>query len=406
MAGRGAPAPEFTEAQWRELLAFADRTQLTLHLRGTPGLPRWFAEEIETRYAKNVERRRRLRAAYSEAADALFAAGIEFVLLKGFTHETGLGIDGSACLQGRRVQYDLDILTQPGDVARARRAFERLGYEPHGARSLSEEHAQPLVRPSDWRWHGDYYDPDMPIPVELHGSAWSAERDRIHPRGMEEFWNRRCFIEANGFEIPAFAEVDRLAFAALHVLRHILRHDAKPAHVLELARFLDAYGAGASACTGPLGPTLRTEQADKGVGCGPGGPPHTLAFWDRWRCLHPPELRALQTVAFRFAHEWFGCALPVSLGQPKPVEAWFRDFAWSPVANLSGPNKDTIWLHMALLDSLWDRVRVFCDRMIPLRLPHEEGRLRYHAGALAPALVSGVRWWRGERNSWFRQGTP
>ena len=126
---------------------------------------------------------------------ALAAAGIEFVMLKGFTHESaGLGVRWlrPAC------QYDLDILTQPCDVARARAVFERLGYAPHGAQSLSEEHGRPLVRPSDWSWRGDYYDPEMPIPVELHGSAWSAEHDRIHPAGMEEFWSRRCLIEVNG----------------------------------------------------------------------------------------------------------------------------------------------------------------------------------------------------------------
>ena len=371
MAGRGAPAPAFTEAEWLEVLAFADRTQLTLYLRGTPGLPSWLAEEIETRYVKNAQRRRRLRVAYTEAADALAAAGIEFVLLKGFTHESGLGIDGSA-----RVQYDLDLLTLPGDVARARMVLERLGYAPHGAQSLSEEHSRPLVRPSNWSWRGDYYDPQMPIPVELHGSAWSTERDRIHPDGMDEFWSRRRLIEANGLRIPAFAEADRLAFAALHVLRHILRHDARPAHVLELARFLEARG-------------------------------DDTLFWDRWRTLHPPGLQALQTVAFRFAHEWFGCAVPAVVEQPesvgaRSVETWFADFAWSPVANLTGANKETIWLHLMLVQNWQDRIRVFWHRMVPMRLPHEEGtsygnrlrsRLRYHAGAFAPALASGVRWW-------------
>ena len=193
MVGRGAPAPLLTEAEWRNLLAFADRTQLTLYLRGTPGLPSWLVEKIEARYVKNAERRRRLRAAYTEAADALGAAGIEFVMLKGFTHEVGPGVDGSA-----RVQYDLDILTQPCDVARARAVFERLGYAPHGAQSLSEEHGRALVRPSDWSWRSDYYDPEMPIPVELHGSAWSGKHDRIHPAGMDEFWSRRCLIEVNG----------------------------------------------------------------------------------------------------------------------------------------------------------------------------------------------------------------
>jgi hypothetical protein len=364
MAGRGAPAPAFTEAEWRELLAFADRTQLTLHLRGTPGLPPWLAEEIETRYAKNAERRRRLRAAYIEATGGLDAAGIDFVMLKGFTHEVGFGIDGSA-----RVQYDLDLLTLPCDVARARTVFERLGYAPHGARSLSEEHSRPLVRPSYWSWRGDYYDPEMPIPVELHASAWSAKHDRIRPAGIDEFWSRRCVIEVNGLRVPAFAAADRLAFAALHVLRHILRHDARPAHTLELARFVDARAGDA-------------------------------LFWDQWRSLHSPELRALQSVAFRFAHEWFGCALPAAVAaewarQPKPVITWFADFARSPLANLTTPNKDTVWLHLALVENRLDRVRVFCDRMAPVRLPHEKffGRLRYHAGALAPALASGLRWW-------------
>jgi hypothetical protein len=363
MVGRGAPAPALTEAEWRELLAFADRTQLTLHLRGKPGLPSWLVDEIEARHAKNAERRHRLRAAYIEAADALGAAGIEFLMLKGFTHEVG-EMAGRRPAPQTRVQYDLDILTQPCDVARAGTVFERLGYAPHGAQSLSEEHSRPLVRPSEWSWRGDYYDPEMPIPVELHGSAWSAEHDRIHPSGIDEFWSRRCFIEVNGLRVPAFAEVDRLGFAALHALRHILRHDARPAHTLELARFLDALAG-------------------------------DMLFWDQWRDLHPPELRVLQTVAFRFAREWFGCALPAAPEQSKSVEAWFTDYAWSPVANLITPNKDTVWLHLALLENWLDRIRVFCGRMVPMRLPHEPffGRLRYHAEALAPALVSGVRWW-------------
>ncbi len=371
MAGKGAPAPAFNVSEWRELLAFADRTQLTLYLRGTDGLPSWLAEEIEARHDRNAQRRRRLIEAYAEVSGALAAAGIEFVLLKGFTHELQISAGppgprgGSPARIRPRVQYDLDLLTLPGEVSHARKVIERLGYAPHGVQSLSEEHARPLVRPSNWTWRGDYFDPEMPIPVELHGSAWSAEHDRVRPAGMEEFWSRRCLLDLNGLRIPAFAPADRLAFAALHVLRHILRHDARPAHVLELARFLEA-------CEGDA------------------------LFWEQWHDLHPPGLRALQTVAFRFAHEWFGCPLPAAAGQSEAVEAWFHNFALSPVANLTRANKDTVWLHLALVESWQDRVRVFCDRMLPFRLPqHEElfRRLRYHAGALAPALASGVRWW-------------
>jgi Uncharacterised nucleotidyltransferase len=365
MTRKTSPAPAFTHPEWRELLAFADRTQLTLHLRGTPGLPLWLVEEIETRYLKNAARRARLRSAYEEVAEALGSVGIDFVLLKGFTHETGFGIDGAA-----RVQYDLDILTLPEDVTRARATIEGLGYAPHGRQSLSAEHSRPLVRPSEWSWRGDYFDPEMPIPVELHGSAWSIEHDRIHPAGMEGFWARRQFVDVNGLQVPAFALVDRLAFAALHVLRHILRHDAKPAHVLELARFLDSLDGNA-------------------------------VFWDQWLTLHPRELRALQSAAFRFAHEWFGGVLQAGQRPAPPIDRWFSEFAWSPVINLSGPNKDTVWLHLALVENWWDRVHVFCDRMIPLRLPHEGlfPRLRYHAGAFAPGLASGLRWWRSDAAS-------
>ena len=105
-------------------------------------------------------------------ARAFQAAEIDFVLLKGFTHEVGF-----PALTGRaRVQYDLDVLVQSdhsiNDAQRARMALERLArlHAAHGARSLSEEHDRPFVQPSNWNWRGDYYDPEMPIPVELHES--------------------------------------------------------------------------------------------------------------------------------------------------------------------------------------------------------------------------------------------
>lgn len=367
MAGRREPAPSLTQPQWRELLAFADRTQLSLFLRGITGLPTWLEEELEKRNRDNATRRRRLGEAFAEVSAALSAAGIEFVALKGFTHEASQS----------RVQYDLDLLVRPGDDARARQALQTLGYAPHGERSLSAEHSHPLVRPHRWAWRGNYFDPDMPIPVELHGSLWNPKLDRVRAAGIEKFWDRRCTLEIAGLKIPALSEPDRIAFAALHALRHILRHDARPAHVLELAQYLGS----------------RADDA---------------AFWTNWTDLHTPRLRTLQTVAFRFAFQWFGCGWPDAVAeewarQPDAVIAWFREFAWSPAANLVGPNKDTVWLHLALAERGWDRFRIFCDRLAPLRLPHRDepapyrsrflGRMRYHAGALAPALASGLRWW-------------
>jgi hypothetical protein len=376
LSGRATAALD--DASWRSLLDFADRTQLTLYLRGNSALPEWMAREVETRYVRNAERRLRLRVDLEQVSSAFAADGIEFVLLKGFTHAAAFGLDGSM-----RVQYDLDVLTQPSDVARARAALCGVGYAPHGSRSLSDEHSLPMVQPSDWVWRRDYYDPSMPIPVEVHGTPWSPERDRIQPEGVDRFWERRGPVRIDGLQIPSFAAEDVLAFAALHTLRHILRQDARPAHVLELGRMVEACPS---------------------------------SFWDGWREAHAPGLRALQTVGFRFAREWFGCMWPGALEEewarlPRSITAWFERLAWSPVENLSRPEKATVWLHLALIQnaSSWDRWRLFAERMLPLRLPHaeEEGpyggrlldRLRYHAAALAPALASGLRWRRAAHST-------
>ncbi len=157
--------------------------------------------------------------------------------------------------------------------------------------------------------------------------------------------------------MAAFQEQDRIAFAALHALRHILRNDASPAHVFELACLLSAAGSR----------------------------PANNSMW---------QVGNLPHVAFRFAQEWFGCPIPQHT-LPTPILSWFKSYAWSPIENLTRPNKDVLWLHLSLLKSRSDRWRVAANRLLPLRIPHErlDTRLRYHASALLPALHEGARWW-------------
>jgi len=361
--GRGSPLDPNAE-RWRELLSFADRTHLTLQLHGNPHLPRRVEQQVEERWAKNAGRRRRLEECFLEIVGEFNSRRIPYVLLKGFTHENGFGMKS-----GSRVQSDLDFLVSPADRGRAAAALKELGYGPHGAENLSAEHDRPWVRPFTWTWKGDYFDAEMPIPVELHGSVWSASGDRIQCPGLEEFWNRRGPLIISGLCVEAFAEVDRVAFAALHALRHILRNDARPAHVFELARLLET----------------RVDDVN---------------LWNQWAGAHHSQVRQLQAIAFRFAEEWFGCRLPQVVAQecealPAPVSSWLRRFAWSPVENLTHANKDVLWLHLALLKSPRDRWRVAGNRLLPMRVPHEafEARLGYHASALFPALRDGVRWW-------------
>jgi hypothetical protein len=367
-------AVELPESEWSALLEFADRTQLTLHLRGVSGPPSWMRREVDLRLAKNARRRERLRSEYLEVARTLQAAGIEFVVLKGVTHEAGFGIPGT-----QRVQYDIDLLCPLAEEAR--RALGGAGYVPHGDESLSDEHGRPMVRPPghsmEWQWRGDYFDPEMPIPVEVHATPWNAKRDRIKVEGLEEFWKRRCVLGDEELGAPAYSQPDRLAFAALHALRHILRNDARPAHVYELARFLE----------------IRRLDVE---------------FWKQWKALHPAELQRLQAVAFRFAQTWFGVTLPDAVaesvaGLPRGVEDWLARFSWSPVVNLMHPNKEVVWLHAALVRRWRDRLAVLRERLMPARLPHHGeatpypqhllSRARYHATGSALALASGFRWW-------------
>jgi hypothetical protein len=352
------PDPPLSENQQRGFQELADRTHCTLYLTGD--------KTACPTLARNAERRRRLWLVYDEAAAALARSGVEFVLLKGFTHEVDFGIDPS-----RRYQSDLDFLCLPKDVPRARAALEQAGYRDHGPAELSDNHARPLVKPFTWQWRGDYFDPDLPISIELHHTLWSRGRDRIQIPDVQEFWNRRTVLRIEDRIIPALSEPDRIAFAALHVLRHILRNNASPAHVFELSCVLH-------------------RRADNN------------AFWETWTRTHNSQMRALQAIAFQFAHLWFGCALsPVAEQEcralPEPVHPWFRNHAFSPLVNLVEPNKDVLWLHMALLPRPIDRFAVAICKLVPMRLPRRserEGRVsraRYHAVALARALVTGSR---------------
>lgn len=353
------PNPPLTKDDQRALLELSDRTHCTLY---------WADHKIACpTLERNAERRRRLWTTYEEAASVLAARGIDFVLLKGFTHEVDSGIDPV-----RRYQSDLDLLCLPEDLARARNALIETGYGEHGPAELSDHHARPLVKPFTWRWRGDYFDPGLPVSIELHYALWNFGRDRIPVPPLREFWGRRTTLSVQGGSVPCLAETDRLAFAAVHVLRHILRNNASPSHTFELACALN----------------LRNRDA---------------AFWRTWTQTYEPSFRALQAVAFQFAYAWFGCRLSDVVERecralPESARAWFQTHALAPLANLIEPNKDIVWLHMALLPTFAARFAVGARKLIPVHLPRGNGdsssyaahllrRSRYHAVALARTFL-------------------
>ena len=330
--GGAVELPACSESEWKTALYFCDRNQLTLLLNHR------LHPRLEKNLADNRERVTRLKKAFASVKEALDAAGIEFVTLKGFTHWERFWPDPAT-----RIQYDLDLFC-PSAAAGARDALLGIGYESLQDREkFPTDHLPALVRKTGWQWRGDFFDPEIPISVELHFRLWDESTEGFEAPGVGDFWPRRVTQSLDGRDYLALDPVDSLGYAALHLLRHLLRGDARAANVYELAYFLDR---------------------NAGI----------QEFWERWIGLHPPELRRLQAIGFRLAAVWFGCRMsPAAQAEvdllPASVRRWFEHSAASPLEAFFHPNKDELWLHLCLLDSFRKKSAVLRRRLLPTRMP-------------------------------------
>ena len=372
------------DLDWGALLEFCDKSSLTLLFGAAAAnaLPDSVRRRIGTNLAENTERLERVRALEAQIGRLLEAAGIPYVFLKGTTQSPHFVSDPR-----RRFQCDLDLFCPPEDARSAWRLLLEAGYEPmEEPRSRPTDHLPPLVRKTGWEWRGgSFFDPEIPVAIEIHFQFWDAHTERLPAPAVDEFWNRR--------QGQALDLADALAYSALHSLRHLLRGSLRACHVYELAWFLERHA-------------------------------NDAPFWSRWRALHPPDLRRLEAVAFRLAVAWFGCALaPVAEEQvselPAPVREWFDAFAFSPLESAFHPNKDELWLHWALLGPARDKLAVTRRRLFPTQLPgpvdaacipKEQLTLRrrllknarvarfvsaravFHVRSFAALLARGVRW--------------
>ena len=283
--------------------------------------------------ANNLLRLRGLEATYRELA----SLPVEFVALKGITQCELFGIRPED-----RAQADIDLYCPRETVERARDALIAAGYRPiAGLEAFPTDHLPALMRPTEWKWRGDFFDPEMPLAIELHFQFWDPRLERLPAEGVEEFWTRRVRRTVGGAELAVLSPADAVAYAALHLVRHLLHGDTKPFHVYEIASFLHGH-------------------ADD------------EAFWVEWRTLHSDTLRRLETVAFLLAEAWFGCRLAPAVREeaarlPADTRLWFGEFGTSPAMQRYRANKDELWLHLSLLDSGMDRLRVARRRLIPFQ---------------------------------------
>ena len=134
------------------------------------------------------------------------------------------------------------------------------------------------MRPSSWQWRGDFFDPEMPLAIELHFQFWNPRLEHLPAEGVDEFWTRRVHRQVGGADLAVLCPADAVGYAALHLLKHVLHGDTRPFHVYELAAFLHRHADNA-------------------------------AFWADWHELHSVSMRRLQTVSFLLAEAWFGCRM-------------------------------------------------------------------------------------------------
>jgi len=380
------------DSDWQDLLLLCDRMRLTLVLgqRGHRALPQWVGERIEENLRDNLQRFSAVTREYVQVAQVLESIQADHLVLKGFAQWP----DPSEAAH-YRTQSDIDLYLPPEDILRARDALAAAGYEAvQGLEHMPTDHLPPMMKKINWTWRGNYYDPALPVCLELHFRFWNDVTTRLRPLCTDEFWTRRVRREANGFSFPALGPVDNLSYSALHVLHHLLFGGLIPYQVYELAMLIHTH-------------------ADN------------EAFWEEWKSTHDASLRRMEAVSFRLASEWFSCRLPRAVDEEvaalsPAVQQWFGCYSDSPLRALVRPNKNALWLHLNLLESSRDKQAVFCATLMPVRVPplkavarwsppvfprflrYAVSRVTHHVASVPGTLLEGLRWW-GTKNRLNKQ---
>jgi hypothetical protein len=398
------PRPEallrLLESDWKQLLEFGDLAHLTLPLtlQNQATVPDWVWARAGQNLADNRERGRRIAEAYREIADAFAGAGVDHLVIKGFAQYP----DFASALD-TRMQSDIDLYCPRPMIPAAQENLKMLGYT--GVRALANypaDHIPEMTRRGDWRWRGNFYDPQMPPAVDLHYCFWNEGALRVPIAGVNEFWDRREMREGFAFSFPGLCTIDNLAFSALHILRDLLRGDWVLHHVYEVAWFLEK----------------RSEDD---------------SLWKTWGLIHDPRLRSLQTVSFFLARQWFGCRCSSVVEQETdrlalPIRQWLERFSQSPLTGMFTPNKHGLWLHLALLPTAKDKLFILGNTLMPLRLPrpgteaqaatktrrlrrfwpsqrhvryvlHVIFRTAFHLRTIPGTLWHGLDWWYAQRRA-------
>ena len=371
---------DLSNAEWRLLLPLADEARLTIPLgiRCSAALPEEIRHRIDRNRADNTVRFARSIAAHEEICDALERGNVPFAVLKGLSHFPYFCESPQS-----RPQYDIDLLFPVEHIAAARQAMSDIGYDPAAQHAHARtDHLPTMVRNTGWRWRGDYYDPEMPLNLELHFRLWDSGMELFDVAEAEQFWLRRTVRRSAQILIPTLDLKDTVRYAAWHITRHLLRGDLRPAHLYEFAHLLE-----------------RTAVDD--------------SFWAHWK---EADIQGMlpEALAARLAYDCFHCRLNSAVlalisRLPEATQKWFNLFSMSPLLGRTRPNKDELLLHLALLSRPQSKIRIAARRLFPPMPPRLAGaspsagewlphllflsrRSSHHARALLPLVRSGLRW--------------
>jgi hypothetical protein len=226
--------------------------------------------------------------------------------------------------------------------------------------SAKSRHIDPMARPSNWRWRGDRFDPEMPIAVELHYELWSAKAEGIPVPDQEGFWKRRVSRKFDEHQLDVLCDEDLIGFAALHLLLHVLHGELPVQRAWEIGNF------------------LHTRAMDE-------------PFRRSWRRAHPPALRRIESIVFGLVTSWFGGNWPGAL--PPVAGLGLERVSLSLLEREWEPNKEELWLHLALVPDFHNKIRILFRRLLPLHgsrldLP----RVAHHVRTLLPTVLRAVRY--------------
>jgi hypothetical protein len=343
-----SPQPErlltLNPGQWEQLLQDGEAFRLLIRLRDlypthTPDTVR---DKIDQALCDNYRRFKKIKQTYNEVAELLQRHNIEHVVLKGFAQCP----DYLRELH-HRVQSDIDIFVPEHSLREAYELIQTCGYEPVRSHDESRlDHLWPLVKRTNWKWRGNYCDPEMPVSWEVHKTLWNESFSRIKAKGLDQFWARRIVRNLDNFSFSALSSEDHLAHVALILLRDILLGTVTLHLAFELATFLEA------------------KSADH-------------HFWSCWQQSHHSSLRRLEVISFWLVAHRFGCRLSKEVREDMQnlspsTQRWLELYSDSPFTEIFSPNKASLWLYLTLLESINDRRTVLLEQLLPTHAPSLE----------------------------------